>query len=508
MRRFSGKQHVLLALLLLVCIIPAIGQETTGTVIGRVTDPSGAAVPNCQVELSGGTLSKGVVVTTSVSGEYKFSSIPPGTGYKIRATATGFRTAGNTNVAVAIGTATSLDIRLEVGQATDAVSVSADAIMVDTGSSSSAVTVDKSFFDILPKGRSFYDLIGIAPGARNEGLTGGVQVDGASGAENTFFINGMEMESIQGGQLGGQNQVPTEMIQQVEVKNGIMEAQYGGAMGGVVNAVMRSGSNEVHGEAGFYWGGDVLTARPRPLLELDPLNDSNMKYAQFAKDGYNDWNPVFTLSAPIWKNKLFVFAGYMPQLNYTDRTVNFTTGRPGTSTMSFKKKSIKGGLTIIPVSKIRANMSWIFNPNKTVGGLPSQAGTDSYTNNWSTQGSFTGGNTLAGQFDYLATSKLILSFRGGYNYNNSNNLYATPTTTAIYYSGASTTVPPPSLQAPNGWINQAIAANTYDVNTRNNYAADASYVVNWHGQHTLKGGWQYNGLYNDVLNSSYANGYY
>src|ERR1039457_4438402 len=114
MRRFSGKQHVLLALLLLVCIIPAIGQETTGTVIGRGTGPSGAAGPNCQVELSGGTLSKGVVVTTSVAGEYKLSGSSPGRGDKIRATATGFRTAGNTNVAVAMGTATSLDIRLEV----------------------------------------------------------------------------------------------------------------------------------------------------------------------------------------------------------------------------------------------------------------------------------------------------------------------------------------------------------------------------------------------------------
>src|ERR1035441_8344169 len=94
---------VLLALAL--CAIPAVGQETTG----RVTDPSGAIVPGCKVELSGGTLSKGVVVTTSATGEYLFPSVPLGTGFKLTVTANGFRTASKTDLAVNIGTTTSLD---------------------------------------------------------------------------------------------------------------------------------------------------------------------------------------------------------------------------------------------------------------------------------------------------------------------------------------------------------------------------------------------------------------
>ena len=63
--------------------------------------------------------------------------------------------------------------------------------MVDTQTSSSAINVDRAFFDQLPKGRSFYDLINIAPGARNEGKSGGYEIDGASGSENTFFLDGM-----------------------------------------------------------------------------------------------------------------------------------------------------------------------------------------------------------------------------------------------------------------------------------------------------------------------------
>ena len=129
----------------------------------------------------------------------------------------------------------------------ESVTVTAEAVMVDTQSSSSAITIDKSFFDILPKGRSFYDLIQIAPGARNEGLSAGYQVDGASGGENTFYLDGMQMESIQGGTLDNQNKIPVEMVQQMQVKNGIMDAEYGGAMGGVISAVVRSGQNDFHG---------------------------------------------------------------------------------------------------------------------------------------------------------------------------------------------------------------------------------------------------------------------
>ncbi len=63
------------------------------------------------------------------------------------------------------------------------------------------------------------------------------------------------------------------MVQQVQVKNGVMEAQYGGAMGGVVNAVVRSGTNEFHGQAGFYFNNDTMSARPRPTLRASTLTD-------------------------------------------------------------------------------------------------------------------------------------------------------------------------------------------------------------------------------------------
>ena len=74
-------------------------------------------------------------------------------------------------------------------------------------------------------------------------------MDGASGSENTFYLDGMEVTNMQTGVLACKNRIPVEAIQQVQIKNGVMEAQYGGAMGGVINAVVRSGINDFHGDS-------------------------------------------------------------------------------------------------------------------------------------------------------------------------------------------------------------------------------------------------------------------
>ncbi|MFN7993719.1 MAG: TonB-dependent receptor [Bryobacteraceae bacterium] len=486
----------------------AYAQETSGIIRGTVTDPSGAAVGNATIEVTGTLLTRPFVTQSSATGDFRVSQVPPGTGYLLSVEAQGFRTAKLGGINVEIGKATTADIHLEVGQVSETVMVSAEAVSVDTQSSSSAIDIDKSFFDLIPKGRSFYDLIQIAPGARAEGKTAGYQVDGASGAENTYFLNGMEMEDIQGGTLASQNKIPLEMVQQVQVKNGIMDAQYGGAMGGVISAVTRSGSNQFHGQAGFYWAGDSVTAGPRPGLELDPNNDNNAMYYQFQKDQYSFWNPVFTVGGPMIKNKLFFFAGYMPEITNTTRPVLFTTGDSGKFPQKTTQQFLDSRVDFAPTSKLRLNMSWIWNPTKVTGSLPSQYGTDDPNNNWAQQGSYNGNQILAGQIDYMATSRLIFSFRGGYNYSGYNNIYNIPLITAVYYSGQSTTLPPADLQAPNGWIHQAVGADLYDQNRRTNLNADVSFIGNWHGQHTLKGGWQMNRLANDVNNNSYPSGYY
>jgi hypothetical protein len=386
--------------------------------------------------------------------------------------------------------------------------------MVDTQSSSSATNVDRSFFDLLPKGRSFYDLVAIAPGARNEGKAGGFAIDGATGSENTFYLDGVEVTSVQTGVLADQNKVPVEAIQQVQVKNGVMEAQYGGATGGVVNAVVRSGSNDFHGELGFYFNNNAMQARTRPYQRLNPNDENIAEYAlqggqsKYPFDKYQTWNPIGTLGGSILKNRLFFFTAFMPTITSTDRHVNFNAGGQGDYHQKKTQHYFANKVDFTPFSKVRTAMTWIWNPVRNTGLLPVWYGSDSIGAPWNQQGNRTASNVLAGQIDYTATNKLILSFRGGYNYSNVNNMYATPSYTAIYYSGASTTMPPADLRGPNGWIQQPTSATKWDTYTRKNFAADASYLFDWHGQHSIKGGWQANLLGNSVSKSDYANGYY
>lgn len=508
----QGHRKLLLLVLLgaLLLCSSAIAQETWGTVRGTVVDPTGAAVPNANVELSGGALPRALAQKTGVNGSYMFAQVPAGTGYQVVVTGAGFANARVAGVNVELGKATAMEIKLELGQVSQTVEVSASSIMVDTASSSSAVTVDKSFFDLLPKGRSFSDLIAIAPGARNETKAGGYEIDGASGSESTYFLDGMDVTSVQSGTLSSQNKLPVEMVQQVQIKNGAMEAQYGGAMGGVVNAVIRSGNNQVHGDAGFYFDNDAMSARLRPLLRLDPADDSKYYYNQPLLDSYRTWNPIFNIGGPLIKNKLFFFTGYAPRRTNTDRHMLFNTGETGDYNRVTTQQYLANKLDFDPTEKIRINMSWLWNPTKNTGGLPATDGTGSFSTDYKILGNRTAGNVLSGQVDYLATSKLIFSFRGGYSYTNYNTNYGVPSTTAIYTTSNSTfTGLPAGLSGlKSGWYQQAVALTAFDQYTRTNLGASISYLANWAGQHDLKAGWQANYLANSVLSSSYPNGYY
>jgi hypothetical protein len=330
---------------------------------------------------------------------------------------------------------------MQIGGVAESITVIAEAATIDSASSASAVTIDRSFFDQLPKGRGFDDLTGLAPGARNEVKAGGFQVDGASGAENIYYVDGMEITSIRTGTLTTQNRIPVEAIQQVQVKNGVMDAQYGGAMGGVVNAVVRSGTNSFHGQAGFYFNNDSMWARPRPSLRISPFDLNVGEYFQSPMDGYTTWNPIFNVGGPILKDKLFFFTGYMPTRTETNRTVNFNTGETGNYASTFTQQYLSTKLDFVPASRWSVTASWIWNPAKTAGVLPVSGGTDAYNTPWSQRGSYAGGNIVSGQVNYIPTSKMVASFRGGYHYTNYNNNYGIPHETAIRYGNSNLTIP-------------------------------------------------------------------
>ncbi|MCW5966139.1 MAG: TonB-dependent receptor [Bryobacterales bacterium] len=504
--------HFLLALTLLLSLVlsPVGAQERVGSIIGTVTDPSGAAVPGATISISAATITTSVDLQSDASGNFQALQLPAGK-YSVTVSSPGFAGMRKPDIPVELGRSTRADFVLEIGQVSEQVVVTSDAILVDSQSSASAVIVDRQFSDLLPKGRSFYDLIAIAPGARPESKTGGVQVDGASGSENTFYVDGVEVTNIQTGVLSSQNRIPVEMVEQTQIKNGVMEAQYGGAMGGVINAVMRGGTNEYHGQVGFYFDNDSMKARPRPSLRVSPFDDDVAEYFDNKQDDYTTKNPIFTIGGPIVKNKLFFFTGYMPVFTNTARNVTFNVDdstRPFRSTE--RQHYLTNKLDYNVFSKLRVAGSWTWNPYVKRGVLPSRQGTDDPDSGWQGQGEYNAGNLFSYSADYMPTPKMVVSFRGGYHFNNHKTNYGISSDTSVYYSNvppASLGVPQ-SLIAPAGYVTYAPGATFFDANKRHNYNFDVSYVADFLGQHTFKGGWQMNELGNEVNTQTWASGYY
>ena len=249
-------------------------------------------------------------------------TLPPGV-YTINVTSTGFVPVKRVNIELQVGKVLRIDFKLEVGGTTQTVEVISEAAIVDTSQSTVAANVSASSFDHLPKGRNFDSSIALAPGARYESKSGGYQVDGASASENIFVIDGMDLTNLYSGALPTSGKIPFEFVQELQIKSSGFEAQYGGAMGGVINVVTKSGTNELHGDFGLYLGSDVLRSKTRPTLRVNPFDDEIAEYFDNGRDGYRLLNPGASIGGPIKKDKIWFFAGWYPEFRKYERNVTF-----------------------------------------------------------------------------------------------------------------------------------------------------------------------------------------
>lgn len=136
---------------------PVVAQETTGSISGKVLDPSGATIPGAAIEVGSSSLPRPIMWKSDGTGNYLIPNVPIGT-YSMTVSAPGFLSLQQTGVNVVIGRATRVDFKMQIGRPADSITVTADLPAIDATVSSSTVTIDKSFFEQLPKGRSFYDL--------------------------------------------------------------------------------------------------------------------------------------------------------------------------------------------------------------------------------------------------------------------------------------------------------------------------------------------------------------
>ena len=206
-------------------------------------------------------------ITTNDEGFFRVLQVPPGTYDVVTTASSGFGEARYENVTVAIGQSTQLAITVNPGNTVTTVDiVASESPPVDTTNNAIQTTINAQKIELIPKSTGFTGLLKTVPGTRPESRTGGFSVDGASGGENVFVIDGQEVTNYRTGTLNETYNIPTQLVQEVQVKSSGFDAIYGGATGGVVSVVTRGGGNDFHGEFGMQFEVPKFNGTPRPLL--------------------------------------------------------------------------------------------------------------------------------------------------------------------------------------------------------------------------------------------------
>ena len=265
-------RNIALAFLMLALAMPAFAQEQRASIEGVVKDATGAVMPGVTVEARNEAIGIVVTAVTDANGVYRFPSLASGI-YDVTATLAGFNTASTPDVPLTLGQIKKVDFTLAIAGVAESIQVTAESPLVDVRQSARSTSIRNEQIDLLPRGRDFASLVTQAPGANLEsGKLGGLSIDGASAGENRFIVDGVETTNLQSGVQG--KGVNSDFIEEVQVKSSGYTAEYGGATGGVINAVTKSGTNNWRGSARFYWESDKLEGSNRPSLRLDPV-DSN-----------------------------------------------------------------------------------------------------------------------------------------------------------------------------------------------------------------------------------------
>ena len=229
------------ALASLLLLTPVFAQEQGGAVEGTVRDQSGAGVPGATVEARE---ARGLVLsaTTDAAGLYRFPSLPAGT-WEILVQLQGFAPVRRPDVRLALGQLLRVDVALSLSGVQETVTVTEASPVIDVKQSASFATIRDEQIDKLPRGRDFLSLASQAPGATVQNVSAGLSIDGGSGADNRFIIDGIDTTDLQMGVSG--KRLITDVIDEVQVKSSGYAAEYGGAIGGVVNVVTKTGTNAV-----------------------------------------------------------------------------------------------------------------------------------------------------------------------------------------------------------------------------------------------------------------------
>jgi len=297
--QFSLSRALLLCLLVLGISSQAFGQNAT--VVGTVTDPSGAAVANATITITRTETGQVFHLVSNGDGQYVAPDLPIG-HYNIKVEATGFKTAEQKGVVLQVGDRTRLDFQLPVGGASETITVEANEVRVQTDSGEvSNVITDQQMSQIAVNGRSIYQLAQLTPGASSQinnfvntpvGGDSNVEFNGMRQNHNIYLLDGGE-DDDRGG-AGGMSIAPsTDAIAEFRALTSNYSADYGLSSAATMTMVLKSGTNTLHASAWEFNRNDALDAR-NFFNPATNLNGTTNKVAKLRLNvfGFNVGGPV------------------------------------------------------------------------------------------------------------------------------------------------------------------------------------------------------------------------
>lgn len=514
--RYRKQAAALTGVLMLAFTLAA--QERFSSIAGTVKDATGGSIPGATVTVLNRETSRTSQTRTDEGGNYVARTLEPGR-YRVSIEKDGFTRFEAADVLLVLSKESRVDAVLQVGATQQTVQVTETTPLIDTRGVTVSANVTSEEFNLLPKTRSFQSMVLLSPSVNSGQIEGGFQVNGASGSENQFFVDGVSTNSLVDGR--SRQNGAFEFLQEVQVKTGGINAEYGGALGGVVSAITKSGGNAFHGEAHYYFASNALSAGPvKRLLLLNPY--SNLGTTPSYQQDYKSKNDTHefggSLGGYFIKDKLWFFSSYSPQVQRRSSDYLFSNGlEPDTLDQNVTTQQLFNKLNWNATQKLRVTASWLWTPTRTEGLLPAYNGYgNSHTSsrasiqNLKTQGWTQPQSNYSGQVDYALSPTSLISVRGGRFWDNFRTWGISPVSSVTYQTPATGIADlPPDMQRPAGFFNTQRLRNVFfDITARTYYQVDYSkFVSGFWGAHDIKigGGSQKN--VNKVQDSYPGGGY-
>ncbi|WP_158748594.1 TonB-dependent receptor [Acidobacterium sp. S8] len=315
MQRFWRRLTLVLCLAFAATIAVSAQSTTEGAIAGTVLDANSSVVSNAAVKIHNDGTNAEFDVTADESGYFKAPLLPPGT-YTVSVSASGFNDLRLTSVVVGVGQLTTLQPHLTVGAVSSTVTVSGAAPIINTESPDFSSNLSLTTINNLPiNGRRWSDLTLLTPGvvADSNGF-GLLSIRGISPLLNNVQIDGADDNQAYFSEERGRTRegysTPQVAVQEFQVNTGVYSAEYGRALGGVINSVTKSGTNQIHGQLYFYdrdndWGAKNPFTK---LTTFDAASGTTNTIQYKPKDWRKQWG--LGVGGPLIKDKLFWFYAY------------------------------------------------------------------------------------------------------------------------------------------------------------------------------------------------------